>query len=356
MTDFSQISQIHNDMIIIDGCCPLLMWGVDESGNNHDVSGKGFDLPIQGGYTAASATVSTGRMDLETVRKYVAFYDKVIESRGFVKIRSVADVERAKREKKFGVFYHLQSCNCVEENLDALEELKQAGVGHAQATYNFRNRFANGQLERVDGGLSKSGIDWVKKCNEIKIIVDGSHCGVREVLEMIEYSSSPVIISHANSAVVYNHGRNIPDDLIKAIAQNSGFVGVNGWPPFVSDSQRPTFDQFFAHIDHMLQLVGPDHVTIGMDYVYAIQGLVPDHEVQAAYDVMISSGAWTVEEYGKPPYVFPTGLETPATMYNLTGGLLERGYSVEDVRKIMGGNWMRVMKQVWGDKQAELNQ
>jgi membrane dipeptidase len=126
------------------------------------------------------------------------------------------------------------------------------------------------------------------------------------------------------------------------------FVGVNGWPPFVSDAQRPTFDQFFAHIDHIVQLVGPDHAAIGMDYFQLIQGVVPDDEVKKIYDQLIARGAWTVVEYGKPPYVYPTGLETPATMFNMTGGFLERGYSVADVQKIMGGNWLRVMKQVIG--------
>lgn len=344
----SDFKRIHDDMIVIDGCVPLLSWGTDTEGNVLDASGKGFDPCIQGGYTVASGTVTTMRIGMEATRRIVAFMDKLVETRGAVKIRKAADVERVKREKKFGVFYHMQSCFCVEQNLDALEELKKAGVGHAQPTYNFRNRFANGQMERVDGGLSKAGIDLVKKLNELKIIVDGSHNGVRDVLDMIEYSSSPVIISHANSSAVYKHLRNVPDEVIKAIAENGGFVGANGWPPFVSESQFPTFDQFFAHIDHMVQLVGPDHVTIGMDYVQLIQGLVPDEEVQTLYDGFIASGAWTVEEYGKPPYVYPTGLETPATMYNLTGSLLERGYSVEDVQKIMGGNWMRVMKEVWG--------
>ncbi len=339
--------KIHKELIAIDGAAPMLSWGADTLGNVTDPSGKAFDFYIQGGVTAAAASITTGRMSMETARKSVAFFDNIIESRGFIKIRSATDVERAKREKKFGTWYHMQSSNCVEEKLDDLEELKEAGVGQLQPTYNYRNRFANGALERVDGGLSRSGTDLIKKCNELKIIVDGSHQGVRDVLDMIEVSSSPVIISHANSSAVYKHPRNIPDELIKAVAENGGFVGVNGWPPFVSDSQRPTFDQFFAHIDHMVQLVGPDHVAIGMDYFQLIQGVVPDAEVEKIYDQMIGSGAWTAVEYGKPPYVYPESIETPKTLYNVTGGLLKRGYSKEDIGKIWGDNWMRVMHEVW---------
>jgi membrane dipeptidase len=347
-TSSPDFKRIHDEMIVIDGCAPLLSWGLDLSGQVLDDSGRGFDPYVQGGVTTAAASVSSARMSLDAVRNAVALHDKILEKRGFGKIRSAEDVKRAKREKKFGVWYHMQSSNCLEENLDALEELKEAGVGQLQPTYNYRNRFANGQLERVDGGLSKAGIDLVKKCNELQIIVDGSHQGARDVLDMIEFSSSPVIVSHANAKAVYDHPRNVSDEVIKAIAGNGGFVGVNGWPPFVSDSQLPTFDQFFAHLDHVVQLVGPEHTTIGMDYFQLIRGLVPDEEVQTMYDSLIASGAWTVVEYGKPPYVYPTGIETPATLFNLTGGLLDRGYSVDDVQKIMGGNWLRIMAEVWG--------
>lgn len=313
-----------------------------------DASGKAFDYYIKGGVTAAPASVSTARLHMDIVKKAVGFFDNIIEKRGFVKIRSVADLLRAKREKKFGTWYHMQSSNCVEENLDALEWLKNAGVGQLQPTYNYQNRFANGSTERLNSGLSKAGIDLVKKCNELKIILDGSHQGDRDILDMVEFSSSPVIVSHANARTVYKHPRNIPDEVIKAVAQNGGFVGVNGWPPFVSDSQRPTFDQFFAHLDHIVQLVGPDHAAIGLDYFQLIQGVVPDEEVQKIYDQMIRSGAWTVEEYGKPPYAYPTGIETPAKLANMTGELLKRGYSKADIAKIWGGNWLRVMKEVWG--------
>jgi len=165
---------------------------------------------------------------------------------------------------------------------------------------------------------------------------------------MIEFSSSPVIISHSNAKAVYNHPRNVPDDVIKAIGQKGGVVGAVGWPTFVSESQFPTFDQFFAHIEHIIEVAGIDHASIGMDYFYMIQGLMTDDEAQKLYDQIIASGAWTAKEYGHPPYAYPTGLKTPATFYNITNGLLSRGYSVEDTQKVMGGNLMRVMKEVWG--------
>lgn len=326
----------------------MVSWGMDPNGNIADSSGKGFNYYIDGGITGVACSVSTARLPMDIVKKGVNFFDTIIEKRGFMKIRTVADLERAKREKKLGVWYHMQSSNCIEDNLDALEGLKKAGVGQLQFTYNIQNRFANGSMERNNCGISKAGIDLIKKCNELKIIIDGSHQGDRDVLDICEFSSSPVIISHSNARAVYNHPRNVPDEVIKAVAKKGGFVGICGWPPFVSADQFPTFDQLFAHLDHIVQLVGPDHVTIGLDYFNMIQGVVPDEEVQKVYDIMIAGGTWTVEEYGKPPYIFPKGIETPAKLANLTGELLKRGYKKEDIAKIWGGNWMRVMKQVWG--------
>jgi membrane dipeptidase len=340
--------KVHEELICVDGAAPMVSWGIDPAGNIADSSGKGFNYYIDGGITGVACSVSTTRLPMDIVKKAVTFFDTIIEKRGFLKIRTAADLERAKREKRLGVWYHMQSSNCIEDNLDALEGLKQAGVGQLQFTYNIQNRFANGCMERQNCGISKAGIDLVKKCNELKIILDGSHQGDRDVLDMCEFSKSPVIISHANARAVYNHPRNVPDELIKAVAKKGGFVGICGWPPFVSADQFPSFDQLFAHLDHIVQLVGPDHATIGLDYFNMIQGVVPDEEVQKVYDIMISTGTWTVEEYGKPPYVFPTGIETPAKLANLTGELLKRGYKKEDIAKIWGGNWLRVMKQVWG--------
>jgi len=340
--------KIHEELICVDGAAPMVSWGMDPSGAITDSSGKGFNFYIDGGVTGVACSVSTARLPKDIVKKAITFFDTIIENRGFMKIRTAADLERAKREKKLGVWYHMQSSNCIEDNLDALVELNKAGVGQLQFTYNIQNRFANGCMERQNCGISKAGIDLVKKCNELKIILDGSHQGYRDVMDLCEFSSAPVIVSHANALAVYKSPRNVPDDVIKAIAQKGGFVGICGWPPFVSDSQFPTFDQLFAHLDHIVQLVGPDHAAIGLDYFNMIQGVVPDEEVQKVYDIMIGSGTWTAEEYGKPPYVFPKGIETPAKLANLTGELLKRGYSKVDIAKIWGGNWMRVMKQVWG--------
>jgi len=342
---------IHDKIVVLDGCCPLLTWGIDPySGAVNDATvGKGAAFYIQGGVTAAAASVGGTRTPLELTRKSIQFHNKMVEEKGWIKVKSSADVLRAKREKTFGMWYLFQGAFAVEDDLDLLEEFKEAGVLQVCPAYNYRNRFASGQLDRSDAGLSQAGVDLVKKCNDLNIILDGSHNSPKDVFDMVEFSSSPVIISHANAMEVYNHPRNVPDDVIKAVAESGGFVGTVGWPTFVSNSQNPTFDEFFAHIEHIIKVGGIDHVALGMDYFQMIHGIMPDDEAQTLYDAIIESGAWTAREYGHPPYVYPKGLETPATFYNITNGLLSRGFGEEDTQKVMGGNWMRVMKEVWGE-------
>ncbi|MCB1696763.1 MAG: membrane dipeptidase [Halioglobus sp.] len=341
---------IHDKMILLDGCCPLLSWGIDPMSGSVDKAtlGKGPALYIEGGVTAAGASVGGTRTPVELTRTSLKLHNQMIEDNGWIKVKITADVLRAKREKTFGIWYLFQGAFAVEDNLDLLEEFKENGVGQVAPAYNYRNRFASGQLDRSDAGLSMAGVDLIKKCNELRIIVDGVHNSDKDVFDMIEFSSSPVIISHSNAKAVYNHPRNVPDDLIKAIGQKGGVVGAVGWPTFVSESQFPTFDQFFAHIEHIIEVAGIDHASIGMDYFAMSRGLMEDDVAQKLYDQIIASGVWTAKEYGRPPYVYPTGLATPATFYNITNGLLSRGYSVEDTQKVMGGNLMRVMKEVWG--------
>jgi hypothetical protein len=150
--------------------------------------------------------------------------------------------------------------------------------------YNTRNIYANGITERVDGGLSLLGQKLVKACNEARLIVDVSHTAEKSALDTIEASSEPVIMSHANARGQIDSPRNVSDDLIKAIAANGGFVGAVAYPAFVSKNQKPTMDDMVAMIDYMVQLVGPDHVTMGLDYDATTFGVMDEAKVEAIYN------------------------------------------------------------------------
>lgn len=215
-------------------------------------------------------------------------------------------------------------------------------------TYNPQNAFGSGSAVKDDLGLTPLGRDLIKVLNQAKIIVDVAHAGNKTALDTIAASEKVVVCSHGNSRTVINSPRNFPDEVLKAVGQKGGVVGVVGYPEFVSTKQRPTMDDMIRMTDHIVDLVGIDHVAVGMDYWIGQAGIASDELANKVYKFMLDSGEWSKETYPPPPWWFPEGIETPDKLANFTGALLARGYKEQDVAKIWGGNWLRVMREVWG--------
>lgn len=336
---------VHNNIITIDGAVPLIAGTQDP---DH------FDMWIKGGVTALSLTVGGANFSQEVTTDILSWAAEQIQTRPELMLcRSAEDIRLAKKQRKLGIFYHFQGPSALDIDLDRVWYYKQIGVGVMQLAYNTRNPYANGITERVDGGLSILGQRLVEACNKARMIVDVSHAGAQSSLDAIEASSEPVIMSHANARGQLDNPRNVPDDVLKAIAANGGFAGAVAYPPFVSNKPQPTMDDMVAMIDCMVELMGVDHVSMGLDYDSTTHGVLPEEQVEASYRMLVESGSWDPSAYPAPPYKYPEGMELPDTLPNLTGALVARGYSEEDIAKIWGGNWLRVMDQVWGDPDAE---
>jgi membrane dipeptidase len=336
---------IHDGMIKIDGACPMIAQTLDPTN---------FNLWLDGGVNTMSLTVGGANKGAETTTNLLKWVAEQIMTRPeLMLVRTTEDIRTAKRDGKLGIMFHFQGPSSLGSDIERVWYYKGLGLGVLQMAYNTRNMYANGITERVDGGLSLMGQKLVKACNEARLIVDVSHTAEKSALDTIEASSEPVIMSHANARGQIDSPRNVSDDLIKAIAANGGFVGAVAYPPFVSTNQKPTMDDMVAMIDYMVQLVGPDHVTMGLDFDATTFGVMDEDKVEGIYNALVASGAWDPSAYPPPPYYYPEGMELPNTLYNLTGALLARGYSEEDLAKIWGGNWLRVMDEVWGDPTAE---
>ena len=327
---------LHRESIVIDAVCPLLQ------------DRQYIDWYRQGGVTAVGPTVNSGHSARETLRNLGDWLKFAREDDRVVLVKRAKDVYTAKKDNKLGLFFHLQGTDPIENDVNLVDAYKEMGVGMIQLTYNVKNRVGDGASERTDSGLSYFGLKFVRRCNEARVIVDCSHTGYRTTMDAIEASNQPVVFSHANPKAVKSSPRNITDEQIKAVAATGGLVGAVGYPAFVSDSIRPTLDQFVEHIDYYVQLTGINHVGIGMDYYLGQHPVADLNEARAMYEASVDSGRWRRDTYPPPPYYYPEGIETPKGMPNLTERLLQRDYTKEDVRKILGGNWMRVFKEVWG--------
>lgn len=243
------------------------------------------------------------------------------------------DILAAKAAGLLGVNFHFQGTNAFNRDTGLVDIYYQLGVRQALLAYNQKNHVGDGCHERTDGGLSRFGVALIAEMNRVGMLVDCSHTGYRTSMDALECSTSPVIFSHANAAGVYKHDRNIKDDQITACARTRGVIGVNGIGLFLGDNNAAT-ELLLNHIDYIAQQVGPAHVGIGLDWVYDIESLM----------VLVRQMAAT---YPAGAYDHEIQMAQPEQLPQITEGLWKRGYAEQDIRNILGLNWLRVAREVW---------
>ena len=329
-------AELHADAIVIDTTCPLA--------RIH----KYLDWYREGGATAIAPTITGASGNARSGFAMIGGWHRYVRERNDALIVYQAeDIEQVKREGKVGLILHCQGTAIVEDEIDLLDAYHEAGLRVVQLCYNTKNLVGDGASERTDSGLSYFGLRLVERCNALGLLVDCSHTGHRTSMDAVEASNAPVVITHANARAVQNNGRNVEDELIKAIADCGGIVGTVGFPPFLTWDGQPTLDHFIDDIVYKADLVGIDHTGIGIDYYEGQYPVEEDETAMARYRNRLETGQWRAEEYPPPPYKFPEGIETPRTLDRLTDRLVERQFSEDDIRKVLGLNWMRVYREVW---------
>jgi membrane dipeptidase len=330
-------SDVHADSIVIDGTCPLLR------------RREFVDWYIEGGVTACCPTVGSTAPAAETLRNLGAWRRFITSRDDLVLVSGAEDIVRAKVNDKLGLIFHFQGADPIENDLDLVEAYHAVGVRMVQLTYNVRNRVGDGCEEKTDAGLSAFGADLVRRLNENRIVVDCSHTGYRTTMDALAQSSRPAVFSHANAYGLHASPRNIRDDQIKAAAASGGLVGVNGFPGFLGTTPQPGMDRFVEHLDYMVERAGIDHVALGIDYYEGMHPVADKAEAAQFFARQLAQRRWSEANYPPPPHYYPQGMRTPKELPNLTARLLARGYAPEDVRKLIGGNWLRVFRKVWDE-------
>lgn len=319
--------QLHHDSIIIDGL---------NTSNFYEP--RVFERLRAGGVTAVNATIAAWHPLPETMKHIAEMRYRVEQDANLMQVRNVSGIAQAKAARKLGVIFGFQDTEPLDDNLRMLTIHRELGVQIIQLTYNHTNRVGSGNLVPNDEGLTTFGREVVVEMNWLGILIDLSHCGPRTTLDAIEASAQPVAFTHANPFALCPHPRNKSDDAFKALAANGGVVGVVVFAPLLTGGPIATLDDYLQRIDYLVNLIGIDHVGIGPDFM---EEMTPEVSAQALR--------------GMPPEVVAKfravqstqGFESIAACANVTAGLLARGYRVEDVKKIMGENWLRLYSQVW---------
>jgi membrane dipeptidase len=231
------------------------------------------------------------------------------------------------------VLFDIEGCSALDDQLSMVELCRDLGVRWMLIAYN-RNNLLGGGCQDADRGLTKFGRQVVTEMERVGMTVCCSHTGYRTTMDVMRLAQKPVIFSHSNPLGVWRHKRNIRDEAIRACAATGGVVGINGIGSFlgVNDNRPETFVQ---HIDYVVQLVGPAHVGLGLDFVFDVSEM--DDYVRANPQLF-------------PPeegYADGVRLVPPESIAPITAGLLARGYRTADVRRILGGNFLRVAQATW---------
>ncbi len=259
-----------------------------------------------------------------------------------IKATSAADFRRAKAEGKHAGFVSTQNTVDIGLHLDRLDQYYDLGMRMIQLTYNSVNFVGGGCTDRVDCGVTDYGVKFIRRMNELGIIVDTGHCGRRTTLDACALSDVPVVASHTSAAGVHPHDRAKSDEELRAIAATGGYIGVYCVGMFLTAEPDATIEHFLDHVDYIARLVGPRHVGVGSDWPMQ----APEWGVERLAEWSKEIGFR--EEHGVTRPRNLIGFDDYRDFPNITRGLVARGYSDEEIGGILGGNFLRAFEQVCG--------
>lgn len=304
------------------------------------------ELWLQSGITAGNRQISGGKdsrgmegsiMWLTAVQQQFDSFDWLVKATKGEHIRN------AKREGKAAGMVTTQDTAWLGTDLDNLEMMYKFGLRVIQLTYNMHNHVGAGCTERNDAGISNFGVKFIKKMNQLGILVDTGHTGKQSTLDACEISDAPVIASHTACKAVSGHARGKDDYTLEAIAKTGGVIGVVTVPQFLNqEKERADLNDYLDHIDHLVKIVGVEHVGIGTDW--------PMNMPLSVQEMIAEKVAPTIgfrKEDKLPTADSLLGFEQYMEAINITRGLVSRGYNDEHIKQILGENWLRVIEQVW---------
>ena len=326
--------RIHYDAVVLDGHIdtPTLMldrgYALGERHRRDHVDlprmaeggldGAFFSIYVARSYGEGQAATDRALAMIERVNQQVAGLD------GAALVRTADGVLRARERGQAAVLLGLEGGHALQGSPDVLRLLAANGVRYVTLTHTNTNAWADASTDAPRwGGLNALGREMVAEMNRLGVLVDLSHVSDDAIRDALDAARAPVIVSHSSCRALHDHARNVPDDLLRAIAANDGVVMINFYPLYLG-SGAVTVETLIDHIEHAVAVAGADHVGIGSDF----DGVT----------------------------ALPSGMGDVTRLPWLTYGLLQRGVSEADVRKILGGNVLRVMReaeQVAAEMRAE---
>ncbi len=285
------------------------------------ISGSIFVIWIDPPYTDDSYARSMQIVD--SIKKELKYCRNSV-----VIAKSYNDIEKAIVESKFYILIGLEGLSSIGENLDLIDFYYDFGVRHASLTWNEENALATGAKGSLDKGLTELGKKAVKIINQKNMLLDVSHLNDKSFWDVVNVTDKPIIASHSNCRSLCDVPRNLTDAQLRKIAEFDGVVGINSFNEFVHrDINEQNIEMLVRHIAHMADVMGTDHIGIGMDYC----------------DFLDNN---SMNSFSSQETSYTKGLEDSSKTYNIIIELERSGFSNEEIEKIAYKNFHRIIRNV----------
>ncbi|WP_033296333.1 dipeptidase [Amycolatopsis jejuensis] len=324
--------RVHREAVVID-CSSVVK---AEPGH--------IDRARTGGITATNHTVTHPNADLPQALREINEYRRWIEANpaDVLLATKPEHIHEAKKTNREAVIFGPQNTEFLGTDVATVDTVYDLGIRVMQLTYQRQNWVAGGCGEQRDGGLTGFGREVVSRMDELGIVVDLSHCGHTTGFDAIAASRNPVIFSHAHPYRLAPHIRAKQDDLLRALAEGGGVIGITALSTFLYDpdnlDERPGLGSFVAHLQYLIDLIGIDHVGIGLDFDETINRETWMESAKAWPELY----KWNFDDRRARE------LTNSAEAGNITRALVAAGFTDDQIRKILGENFLRVFEQVWG--------
>ena len=277
--------------------------------------------------------------DFDEVKKNVDIWNKHFQDYKDLIFhgKTFQDIEKAQQEKKTAIFFGFQNCSPIEDDIGLVEAVHKMGARFMQLTYNNQSLLATGCYEKNDSGVTRMGKEVIKEMNSVGVVVDMSHSAEKSTFDAIKFSSKPIAITHANPSFWFAAKRNKSNELLKALADSGGMLGLSLYPHHLKDTSNCTLESFCEMAAKTADLMGVKHIGIGSDLCIR----QPDSVVE-----WMRNGTWTkTKDYGEGSTKNPNFLKQPhwfedaRGFKNLEQGLKKIGFQEIEVNDILGNNW-----------------
>lgn len=267
---------------------------------------------------------------LAAARRQIAAWPEAL-----VLLESAKDVEHARKHNLLAVGLHLEGTECLERDPEMIDAMYALGIRHTILAFNQNNSAAGGCGDLGNVGLTRLGHRYLDRMREVGMMLDASHMGERSSLEAIEYIDRPAVFTHSNARGIFDHYRNLSDEQVRACAKSGGMVGISGSSGYTGPADT-LVEGVFRHLNYFVQLVGPDHVGFGTDYIVDTKALFAHLSAR--------------------PEEWPTGEQVsynnmtflpPESIASLIDRMQQAGYDEDSIGKIAGGNYLRIAQALW---------